>query len=308
MDVEVTHGKTASTNEVTYALLRHSTSLPGLISAEGTGNTKIEYVGERAVETDSRVTLNGVPGRKMGRGAQAFFEGVVREFLSSQASNGTVPNNSVDVLSVTVNGQTISPLGASSAYSTGLRDNAVRRRRLGTSNDIDIQVRGKYTPPPELDFGRMIEDSINANSRQLEEQLKKPSLADRGVAATDLEDLAADAGYFEEVVVEKAREIKRHRPMSSVTVDEEGKSSTLNIVAASLGVMILILSSVFFLRPHRREVIFRSRSEAQPLNATQPLEGENLDHLDEEQSKRRYKPRLSFSKSLNLGASWNNGR
>ena len=294
VDVEVTHDKSVSTNDVTYALLRHSTSLPRLISAEVTGNTKIEYVGERAVETESRVTLNRVPGRKMGEGAQAFFEGVVRDFLAGQASSGASANDSVDILSVTVNDQTISPLGASAAYSTGLRDNAVRRRLVGNSNDIDIKVRGKYTPPPALDFGRMIEDSINANSRQLEEQLKKPSLADRGSESTDLEDLAVTS-YFEEVVVEKAREIKR-QPVS-VTVVEKGMSGTLSIVAALLGVMIFILSSVFFLRPKRRDVIFGTRSEAQPLN-----EGENLGHLGiGGKSTRRYKPRLSFSKSLNIG-------
>jgi len=296
VDVEVTHNKTVSSNDVTYALLKHSTSLPRLIG----GEMKIEYVGERAVETESRVTLNRVPGRKMGEGATAFFEGVVRDFLSGQASDGSAANDGVDILSVTVNDQTIGPLGTAPAYSAGLRDSAVRRRLAGNTNDVDIRVRGKYTPPPELDFGRMIEDSINANGRRLEEQLKKPSLSDRGADASGLEGLAAASSYFEEVVVEKAVEIRR-RP-ASVIVDDEGASGALNIVAASLGVMILVLSSAFFLRPKRREVIFRSRSEAQPLNATGALGGEDLDHLGiGGKSKRRYKPRLSFSKSLNNG-------
>mmetsp|Transcript_13426 Transcript_13426/g.30585 ORF Transcript_13426/g.30585 Transcript_13426/m.30585 type:complete len:591 (-) Transcript_13426:172-1944(-) len=271
IDVTVSHSNTVSVEDVTYSLLRHSTNLPNLIKAEG---YTAEYVGERTVETDSRITLSGVPDRLMGESEQEYFAKVAQRFLAQNARDSE--NDSLTILSVTVNDQEFTN---SVQYQIGIRDNAVRgrerRRRLEKATNIDIKVKGKFTPPPQIDFGSIVEDSINRDSRKLQEELKKPSLADRG--GTNVLGEASPVGglgYFEEVVVEEAKELKRP-PLVTVVMDDTGGSALLNYAAMGCGGLIAALAAAFFLRPRRRRAMFGGKGNADEFQYTQPLNVES---------------------------------
>lgn len=271
IDVTVSHSNTVSVEDVTYSLLRHSTNLPNLIKAEG---YTAEYVGERTVETDSRITLSGVPDRLMGESEQEYFAKVAQRFLAQNARDSE--NDSLTILSVTVNDQEFTN---SVQYQIGIRDNAVRgrerRRRLEKATNIDIKVKGKFTPPPQIDFGSIVEDSINRDSRKLQEELKKPSLADRG--GTNVLGEASPVGglgYFEEVIVEEAKELKRP-PLVTVVMDDTGGSALLNYAAMGCGGLIAALAAAFFLRPRRRRAMFGGKGNADEFQYTQPLNVES---------------------------------
>ena len=266
VDVTVSHSNTVSVDEVTYSLLRHSTELPNLIKAEG---YTAEYVGERTVETDSRITLSGVPDRLMGETEQEYFAKVAREFLAQNAKDSD--NDSLTILSVTVNDQEFTN---SVQYTIGIRDNAVRGRgrirRLEKATNIDIKVKGKFTPPPHIDFGAIVEESINRDSRKLEEELKKPSLADRG-GANALGEVSPGGGlgYFEEVIVQEAKELKKP-PLVTIVMDDTGGNELLNYAAMGCGGLIAALAAAFFLRPRRRKAMF-GKGNADEFQYTQPL-------------------------------------
>lgn len=167
-----THRSTATTDEVTFALLRQSMHLPLLIDVEG---YTIEYVGDRAVETNSEITLSNVPDREMGESEQSFFEEVARDFLRNQVTNDS-GNDSLKILSVTINGQEIT---SDDSYgvendipSSSARNNS--QRRLEKSNKLSVSVKGKYRPPPELNFGEVVENSINRDRELLERAQQTP--------------------------------------------------------------------------------------------------------------------------------------
>lgn len=252
-----------STEAVTYSLLRHSTNLPKLIEAEG---YMVEYVGDRAVETDSRITLSGVPGRQMGETEQEFFEKVARSFLSGQLESEESDNDSLSILAVSINGQNVSTSDMDvSTTSLGIRDDTRRRLEKASAN-IDVKVTGKYRPPPLIDFGELVEDSINRDRSLLEEELKKPAFEDRG----DGKFVQTPSSYFQEVEVKEAKEIKK-RPLVVAEEEEDGITikNLLNFAAMGVGGLIFILSSAFFLRPHRRQTMFRSRHDSYQL--THPI-------------------------------------
>jgi hypothetical protein len=263
-----------------FELLRQSINLPSLIDVEG---YTIQYVGERAVETDSEITLSGVPSREMGDSEKKFFEDVARDFLQNQVQvPGLANQDNLRIFSVIINGQEITtkdddlfPQEAStvmprleegeSTSNLGGRylSHQGRRRRLQGSTNIQVSVKGTYKPPPELDFGELIETSINRDRELLQKELNKPPpLGDEGGDETQ-------SHYFEKAEVESARQIKKTEPI--IVVDDSMKD-TLNLAAMVIGGLIGVLSLAFILRPHRRRAIFSSNSEDMRLHLrTQPV-------------------------------------
>ena len=110
----------------------------------------VEYVGDRAFETDSRIVLSGEPDHQMGGTEQKFFENVAQNFLSTQLELEDSDNASLSILGVSVNGQDV----MTSDLST--TDSAHRMLGQTYTNNIDVKVMGKYRPPPEIDFGKLI--------------------------------------------------------------------------------------------------------------------------------------------------------
>ena len=256
MLVEVSHLSTASSDDVMYALLRQSINLPSLIYVEG---YTIQYIGERTAETASEITMSGVPNREMGESEQKYFANAARDFLTNQLSS----NDKLKILSVTINGQvttateisTIIP-GSEEAGQRYRAHPGERRILLGTNN-IQVSVKGSYTPPPDIDFGMVVDTSINSDRDLLAKELKKPPLKDGVSVSSD---------YFDEVEVQGARQIKME-PI--VIVEDNTLKSLLNLVAMSLGGLLGFLSLAFILRPHRRRAICSTRSEGNCIRVTE---------------------------------------
>ena len=269
--VTASHRSTASTDDVMFELLRQSIQLPSLIDV--TGYT-IQYVGQRAIETVSEITVSGVPSREMEDTEKKFFENVARDFLQNQANvPGLANQDNLRILSVTVNGQEITKEDAMQAPTIMPRfedgestPNQGEQylshqggRRLQGSNNVQVSVKGTYKPPPELDFGKLVETSINRDRELLQKELNKPP-------GNETESL-----YFEKAEVKSARQIKEMQPI--IVETDDSMKDTLKLAAIVIGGFIGVLSLAFFLRPHRRRAIFSSSSEdmrghlrTQPVN------------------------------------------
>lgn len=268
--VKALHHNTVSSDDVMYGLLRQSIHLPSLIVVEG---YIIQYIGERAAETNSVITVSGVPSREMGDSEQKFFANAARDFLTNQLSS----NDKLSILSVTINGQEIAAVEASTIMPRSeeewndpiggqYRSHPGGRRRLEGTNNVLVSVKGSYTPPPDIDFGDVVETSINSGRDLLAKELKKPPPTENGVASN----------YFEEAEVEGARQIKSE--LIIVRTEDNKLRYFLNLVAMALGGLLGMLSIAFFLRPHRRRAIFPTRSEdmsirlrKMPVNEDQQL-------------------------------------
>lgn len=279
--VEVSHLSTASSDDVMYALLRQSINLPSLIVVDG---YTIQYIGERTAETASEISMSGVPSREMGESEQDYFANTARDFLNKQLSS----NDKLKILSVTVNGQvtTATDISPSIPGTVQYRAHSGERRQLLGTNNIQVSVKGSYTPPPDIDFGAVVETSINSDPDLLAKELKKPPPVKDGVSVT--------SDYFDKVEVQGARQIKME-PI--VTVDDNALKSLLNFVAMSLGGLVGLLSLAFLLRPHRRRAICSSKLEDKfiPTNEDHRL----LDKLREVNESSRTYLNGSFRSSEN---------
>lgn len=246
MLVEVSHLSTASSDDVMYALLRQSINLPSLIVVDG---YTIQYIGERTAETASEISMSGVPSREMGESEQDYFANTARDFLNKQLSS----NDKLKILSVTVNGQVTTATDIPPSIPPGTvqyRAHSGERRQLLGTNNIQVSVKGSYTPPPDIDFGAVVETSINSDPDLLAKELKKPPPVKDGLSVT--------SDYFDKVEVQGARQIKME-PI--VIVEDNALKSLLNFVAMSLGGLVGLLSLAFLLRPHRRRAICSSMLE-----------------------------------------------
>jgi hypothetical protein len=259
VEVEGSHFPSASTEQVAYYLYRQANILPSLIDVNG---YKIVYIGKNAVETNNEITLSGVPGREMGESEQEFFAKALEEFLNSQVVTDPTNEDALKIVSVSVNGQVIE------TKATVARNG---QRRLESSNTINVQVKGQYRPPPEIDFGAIVEDSINSDPGRMARELKNPRPELQGTA--DGESVTSD--YFQEAEVVGSKEIKTV-PTTIILEDTTNPSKgTLNMMAGVVGAMILGLSVAFFLRPHRRSAIFGPKSNEDMQLQTQLVDQEN---------------------------------
>jgi hypothetical protein len=263
VQVEVVHSHTVSSDEILYDLLSLSDDIPEEMNVEG---YEIEYVGDRAVETESEVTLSGVPERQMGGDEQTYFAKVAKDFLNSQMVS---ENDSLQILAVTVNGQEIT------ADSTGTSLPGVRRR-LQSANKINVSVKGQYKPPPQINFGEIVEDSINRDRDLLKKELtsRPPPSSEE----SDLSEVPAFSDYFDQAEVVGARELNKPDPVTELAPtdnEDKGLKNILNYAAFAVGGLIVVLTSSFFLRPRRFKAMFGSRSRDDYHMNTQPVDVDN---------------------------------
>jgi hypothetical protein len=258
VEVESSHLATASTEQVAYYLYRQASILPSLINVNG---YKIVYVGKNAVETNNEITLSGVPGREMGDSEQEFFAKALQEFLNSQVTVDPTDEDALKIVAVSVNGQVIE------SKTTIARDG---QRRLQNSNRINVQVKGQYRPPPEIDFGAIVEDSINSDPDRMARELKSPRPELQGTAG----EVSITSDYFQEADVIGSKEIKTV-PTTIILEDTTNpRKGTLNMMAGVVGALIMGLAAAFFLRPHRRAAMFGSKQNYDAQLHTQLVDRE----------------------------------
>jgi hypothetical protein len=252
--VEVVHLDTTSTDEILYDLLSQSDNVQRELNVEG---YEVEYVGTRTVETDSEITLSGVPNREMGETEQEYFARVSKDFLNSQVVSD---NDSLLILAVTVNGQEITADSPAENAVPG-----VRRRLQRANNKVNVSVKGQYKPPPKINFGEVVEESINRDRELLKKELtsKPPPTSVEG----DLSEVPEFADYFADAEVVGARELKKPEParvFAPVNNDQDsdnGLKNILNYAAFGISGLIFLLTTVFFLRPRRFKAMCRSNSD-----------------------------------------------
>lgn len=264
VEVEGSHLNSAPTEQVAYYLYRQAGELPSLIDVTG---YKIVYIGKQAVTTKNEVTLSGVPGREMGVSEQEFFAKALQQFLTSVASDPS-DEDSLKIVSVSVDGQVID-VGSTGVARVG------GQRRLQSSNTVSVEVKGQYRPPPEIDFGAIVEDSINADPDRMARELKNRS--------PELE--GTESGYFQEADVVGSKQIKE--PIQTVIIVDNTTNpakGTLNMMAGVVGVLIAGLSAAFFLRPRRRAAMFGSKSNDDSQFNTQVVDQENFLLTDEKEA------------------------
>lgn len=258
VEVEGSHFPSATTEQVAYYLYRQASILPSLIDVNG---YKIVYIGKNAVETNNEITLSGVPGREMGENEQEFFAKALQEFLNSQIAADPTDEDALKIISVSINGQVIET--SSTISRSG-------ERRLQSLNTINVQVKGQYRPPPEIDFGAIVEDSINSDPDRMARELKNPRPDLQGNA----DEVTITSEYFQEADVVGSKEIKAV-PTTVILEDTTNPmKETLNMMAGVVGAMIMLLTVAFFLRPHRRSAIFGKSNEDVQLH-TQLVDQEN---------------------------------
>ena len=292
VNVQATHRSTASTEDVTYALLSQATTLPSLISVEG---YKVEYVGNRAVDTTSEISLMGVPDRLMGETEAKYFENAALKFLNDQITKQNSGNygsgdGALKILSVTINGQEILSNAASTDTGSSVPvPGRNTRRRLGNANKVSVSVKGHYRPPPELEIGEIVEDSINADRESFDRELKEARAPAEG---GDLN--AADLSYFEEIEVVGAREVKEVKDEEKPplvtgiviqTSEDSSNKAVLNMMAMGVGAMIAMLSLAFFLRPRRRAAMFGKKPKESHMFTQRVNAGD--DFMEDEYEKHR---------------------
>jgi len=275
VDVEATHRNTASTEDVKYALLYQAAILPSLINVN---MYEVKYVGERAVASDSEILLTGVPDRLMGDVESKYFEEATLKFLNQQISKSKygAGEGALQILSVSVNGQKITS-------DSSILEPGRSTRRLKKANNVKVRVKGQHRPPPELDLGEFVESSINADREAFDRVLgeREPPTPSEAGTVEDISDL----GYFDEVQVAGARDIeeadtddplppKSYTPVIIQKETDDSIKGVLNIAAIIVGALISILSAAFFLRPHRRSVIFGTKPDERLMYTQQVDEGD----------------------------------
>jgi hypothetical protein len=236
------------------------------------------------------ITVSGVPSREMEGSEKKFFENVARDFLQNQVQvPGLVNQDKLRIFSVTVSGQEITkddelfPMqavtvmprleeGESTPYQGGQYLSHQGGRRLQGSNNVQVSVKGAYKPPPELDFGELVETSINRDRELLQKELNKPP------PLGDEEGDTTESPYFEKAQVKSARQINEMEPII-IEKEDDNMKDTLKFAAMVIGGLIGVLSLAFFLRPHRRRNIFSSSSEDHQLLMKSRPHGWGSDNL-----------------------------
>ena len=299
VQVEVVHDATVSSDEILYDLLNQSDDVQKELNVEG---YEVEYVGSRAVETDSEVTLSGVPDREMGGDEQEYFAQVAKDFLNGQMVSD---NDSLQILAVTVNGQEITADMPAEKAIPGIR------RRLQNANRINVSVKGQYKPPPKINFGEIVEDSINRDRELLKKEL---SSRPPPTSVDDLSEVPEYSEYFAQAEVVGARELKKPeqtRVFPGSNGEEDDLKMILNYAAFGIAGMIFVLISTFFLRPKRLRAMRKRNNDFHQDTQSIDFEKEQMEALKERtrrdmngpdyESDYLYTSHTSMNRSVNYG-------
>ena len=124
------------------------------------------YWGSMPFESDRRVQLYGVPEPIMSAETQDTFQGILKQYLNEDLANMNIPG--LEVLVVMVN--SVQKLGGRSrSLSRSTRGRSLEE--LGV--DVDTTFAGQYKPPPDVDVGKLVGDSLERGSKKITQELKQ---------------------------------------------------------------------------------------------------------------------------------------
>jgi len=128
-------------------------------------------VGDKPVEIITNITLVGARNA-MEQSEQKYFKSVLKNFLFASLES------SAEILYIDIKRQGIL-VSQDQNVVQKLKDPKEFKRRnsqlIYSSLEIEAVVTGKYRPPPNIDFGSLVVESINAKPELLLDQLKNPS-------------------------------------------------------------------------------------------------------------------------------------
>ena len=127
---------------------------------------KATYWGFVGFESDKNIQLYGVPEPVMPAETKTIYEGVLKEYLNEDLQTMNIPG--LEVLIVLVNSVQKLKAGrrslTASSWDRSLGDYGV---------DVVTTVAGQYIPPPEVDLGKLIGESLERGSKTITKELKQ---------------------------------------------------------------------------------------------------------------------------------------
>jgi len=141
--------------ELHHHLLQKSEDVSNTIA--NNESFSVKYVGDKALDTTTVLTLKGVESETMSQSAADHLREKIQIFLDDSISNN------IDILAVEIE-----------VIPTSVQTNRLGARAL-SDEAIEVQVKiviyGKHRPPPDINFDKIVEDSINKRNNELRQEL-----------------------------------------------------------------------------------------------------------------------------------------
>eukprot|EP00554_Chaetoceros_debilis_P014309 CAMPEP_0194124942 /NCGR_PEP_ID=MMETSP0150-20130528/59201_1 /TAXON_ID=122233 /ORGANISM="Chaetoceros debilis, Strain MM31A-1" /LENGTH=2931 /DNA_ID=CAMNT_0038818727 /DNA_START=94 /DNA_END=8886 /DNA_ORIENTATION=- len=122
------------------------------------------YWGFISFETQNSVQLYGTPSPQMSEDSQQTFEDIVKDYLNEDLQSYKVPGLEVLVVDI----DSISSI--SDARSLRSNKNSRRLEDLGVA--VEATITGQFVPPPDVDIGNLIDESLERGSDDITNELK----------------------------------------------------------------------------------------------------------------------------------------
>ena len=183
---------------------------------------KTTYWGFAPFSADKTIQLAGVPAVEMPEDSKNVLEGIVKNYLSTDLSSLNVPG--LKVLVVDIN--SVKSLASSRSRSRSLKELPASDHRLLDAYGIEVEttVAGQYRPPPEVDVGKLIDDSLDRGSREITKKLKE-----------------SGDPYFEDLAIIDVQEDDDEGAGGNESEEEKRKRRSKSKVGIIFGILFLIL-------------------------------------------------------------------
>jgi hypothetical protein len=139
-EVPFTHKETLKPGVVLYSLLKQQEVLTANLNL--VSQFDAQYVGDRPLESQIIVTLEGNFEKELSDEERAYYEEVTEAYLLDQLAT-----MKVNVLGVSVSGQDVVD---------------GKGRRLKSQLNLATTITGEYRPPPDVDFDGVVTDALDA--------------------------------------------------------------------------------------------------------------------------------------------------
>ena len=211
-------------------------------------------VGDKPVEIITNITLVGARNA-MEQSEQKYFKSVLKNFLFASLES------SAEILYIDIKRQGIL-VSQDQNVVQKLKDPKEFKRRnsqlIYSSLEIEAVVTGKYRPPPNIDFGSLVVESINAKPELLLDQLKNPSSK-----LESIQQYVNETSFFSEIdsiTAETLTPLEIPVPHDQKVVDTV--FSTNNIILMGIATFFtLIITILICIYVYRRNALEHRRND-----------------------------------------------